>query len=286
MNGSSAFKTFSDADIAGLAPAMKIGLVATVNEQGLPHVTLLSTLRADSPTALTFGQFTDGRSKENVLRNPRAGFLVMSLQKELWRGTALFTHTEKGGAAYEAYNNEPLFRYNAYFGIHTVYYLDLVGHTGRQGLPMGGIIAASLATAAARAGSGSARNCKALNPWTRALMSAMGNLKFASYVASDGYPRIIPVLQARAASADRILFSPLVYGDELEGIPVGQGLALFGMTLKMEDVLMRGKYEGIRRICGIRCGVARIDWLYNSMPPVPGQIFPQIELAAVRDFSQ
>ncbi len=79
---------------------------------------------------LTFGQFTEGLSKEYVRRNQRTGFLVMSLQKEVWRGMATFTHSAKGGPEHEAYNN--------------------VEQTGRQALPMGGIVAASLA--AARAG--------------------------------------------------------------------------------------------------------------------------------------
>jgi hypothetical protein len=284
MSESDGLTVFSESDIEGLAPAMKIGLLATVNEQGLPHVTLLSSLRADSPAVLTFGQFTEGMSKENIRRNPRAGFLVMSLQKKLWRGTASFTHTEKGGPAYDAYNNEPLFRYNSYFGIHTVYYLDLVAQTGRHDLPMGGIVAASLATALARFFAGSARGCAALNAWTRSLISAMGNLKFAAWVAPDGYPRIIPILQAQAASRDRILFSPLVYGNELAEIPEGASLALFGMTLQMEDVLMRGRYAGMRRFGGVRCGVAQVDWLYNSMPPVAGQVYPPIELSTIRTF--
>ncbi len=275
---------FSQSDIDGLAPAMKVGILATVDEAGLPHMTLLSSLRAAGPTRLSFGQFTEGRSKDYVQRDPRTGFLIMSLQKQVWRGTATFTHTEKSGSEYEAYNNEPLFRYNSYFGIHTVYFLDLIGHSGSHDIPMAGIVAASLATAAARMLTGPVRNCAALNLWTRRLMSGMGNLKFASYVATDGYPRIIPVLQAQAASRDRILFSPLVYGDELEEIPAGASLALFGMTLKMEDALMRGRYAGMRRFGGIRCGVVEIDWLYNSMPPVPGQVFPPVALQQVSRF--
>jgi hypothetical protein len=276
--------TFSGSDIEEQSPAMKIGLLATLNDSGLPHVTLLSSLRAASPTQLTFGQFTEGLSKAFIRRDPRAGFLVMSLQRKIWRGTARFTHTAKTGPEYDAYNNEPLFRYNSYFGIHTVYFLDLVEQTGRRDLPMGGVVAASLVTAAARALSGSAKGCRALNPWTRGLMSAMGNLKFASYVATDGYPRIIPILQAQAASRERIIFSPLVYGADLEDMPRGASIAIFGMTLKMEDVLMRGRYAGIKRCGGVRCGVAEIDWVYNSMPPVPGQVYPPTELATVRDF--
>jgi hypothetical protein len=284
MNDNTRLTTFSDADIEGLAPEMKVGILATVNDEGLPHLTLLASLRAASSTVLTFGQFTEGLSKEYVRRNPRTGFLVMSLQKDVWRGTATFTHSAKGGPEHEAYNNQPLFRYNSYFGIHTVYFLDLVEQTGRQALPMGGVVAASLATAAARVAAGSSRGCTALNPWTRALMSAMGNLKFAAYVAEDGYPRVVPILQAQAASRDRILFSPLVYRDDIEEIPAGASLAVFGMTLKMEDVLMRGRYVGMRRFCGIRCGVVEVDWVYNPMPPVPGRIYPPVGLEPVREF--
>ena len=47
----------------------------------------------------------------------------MTLEKNVWCGTADFSHTANSGAEFDAYNNTPLFRYNAYFGIHTVYYL-------------------------------------------------------------------------------------------------------------------------------------------------------------------
>jgi hypothetical protein len=282
--------TFSASDIEGLRPAMKIGILATVNAQGLPHLTLLSSLKASSATTVTFGQFTEGLSKVNVTENPRAGFLAMTLQRELWRGTATFSHTEKSGPDYDAYNDEPMFRYNAYFGIHTVYSLELVEHAGRESLPMGRIVAATLATVAAgaaiAAGGKEPRpgRFKALNPWTRGLMSAMGNLKFAGYVGPDGYPRIVPVLQARAVGGDRIVFSLAAYGAEIAAIPAGAPIAVFGMTLSMEDVLLRGTYVGVKRICGLRCGVAKIDWVYNPMPPVPGQIYPAIELSPVATF--
>ena len=102
--------------------------------------------------------------------------------------------------------------------------------------------------------------------------------------AADGFPRIIPVLQAQSAGRDRIIFSVLAYRKELEEIPPGAPLAVFGMTLNMEDVLVRGTYTGMRRVCGFACGVAEIDWAYNPMPPVPGQIYPVVPLQAVRSF--
>ena len=111
--------TFSADDIQALQPAMKIGLLATVNPEGLPHLTLLASLRANTPTQLTFGQFIEGTSKGFLRQNPRAGFLVMTLDKNLWRGKATFTHTARQGPEFDLYNNQPMFRYNAYFGVHT-----------------------------------------------------------------------------------------------------------------------------------------------------------------------
>ena len=90
--------TFSEQEIESLRPAMKVGLLATVNEDGLPHITLLSSLQAASSTRLTFGQFIEGRGKCHVRNNPRVGFLVMTLQRDMWRGRALFTGTTQGGA--------------------------------------------------------------------------------------------------------------------------------------------------------------------------------------------
>ncbi len=123
---------FSAEDIQSLSASMKIGILGTVTPEGLPHLTMISTLKASSPTQMAFGQFMEGRSKEYLRQNPRAGWLIMSLDKQVWRGKADFTHTAKQGAEYDFYNNTPLFRYNAYFGVHTVYYLTWCSRAARR----------------------------------------------------------------------------------------------------------------------------------------------------------
>jgi hypothetical protein len=278
------YTTFSAGDIEGLHPEMKIGLLATVNPQGQPHVTLLSSLMASSPTQLSFGQFTEGMSKKHILSRPKVGFLVMSLDKNVWRGQATFTHTARDGKDYDYYNNTPMFRYNAYFGVHTVYYMDLVSHTGREPLPMNRIIVAAVQTMLGRTLGRKSSQPAILNSWTRAFLNKLDNLKFLAYVGSDGYPALIPAIQAQSLDARHILFSTSVYQAELEAIPPGASLAVFGMALTMEDVLLRGTYAGLQRVGGIRAGVVEVDWVYNSMPPVPGQVFPEVEINPVKDF--
>ena len=208
----------------------------------------------------------------------------MTLAKELWRGKATFTHTAQQGPEFDRYNTQPMFRYNAYFGIHTVYYMDLVAHTGRQQLPMNRIVGAAVATLLARTVGGPRSAAAVLNGWTRGLLNKLDNLKFLSYVGADGYPVIVPAIQAQAADREHVIFSLGAYGDALRAIPAGATVAVFGMALSMEDVLLRGEYRGIRRIAGITCGVVAVNWVYNPMPPVPGQIYPEVPLQPVTAF--
>jgi len=274
-------KQFSEEDIHSLAPALKIGVLATVNLQGLPHITMLSSLMASAPSQMAFGQFTEGLSKQHVRANPRAGFLIMSLERSLWRGKATFTHTAQEGKDYDYYNNVPMFRYNAYFGVHTVYYLDLLAHGGKEALPMNRIIlAALLSTAARRLGRKMDRQA-VINPWTRSFLNKLDQLKFLAYVDADGYPLIVPAIQAQCLDAQHVLFSTAAYCSELERIPAGASLALFGLSLSMEDVLLRGRYLGLRRVAGVRAGLLEVEWVYNSLPPVPGQVYPPVPLQAV-----
>jgi hypothetical protein len=278
------YTSFSEADMRSFEPEMKIGLLATVNGEGLPHITLISTLRAVMPTEVVWGQFTEGLSKKFVRNNPKTAFLIMTLDRVLWRGKASFTHTAQQGKAFDLYNNQPMFRYNAYFGVHTVYHMDLIEQYGRETLPMGAIVVAAMQTLVARGLVRQKGRKSVLNSWTQSLFNRIDNLKFLAYVGEDGYPEIIPVIQAQALGGEEIVFSVSSYRNELEAIPENTTVAVFGMSLDLEDVLIRGTFQGIRRSGGFRCGVVGVNWVYNSMPPVPQQIYPKVDLEPVTSF--
>jgi hypothetical protein len=276
-------KSFTQEEIKAFEPMMKIGLLATISPEGLPHITLLSTLKAVSENTLSWGQFTEGMSFEFVRENNKIGWLMMTLDKQLWRGRGNYTHLEKSGFDFDWYNNVPMFRYNAYFGIHTVYYMDLIGHTGKQALPMPSIILAALRTMGSKLFFAK-NNTLVMNSWTQTLFNKLDNLKFLAYVDKDGFPMIIPVIQAQAAGNQHLIFSTGPFNDELNLIPKDIPIALFGMSLDMTDVLTRGIFQGLKRVGPHRCGVMEVDWIYNPMPPVPQQIYPPIPLEPVRSF--
>ncbi len=285
MNGQrKTYTAFSEADVEKFKEPMKIGILATVNDAELPHLTLISTLQASTPTQVIWGQFTEGLSKEYVRQNPKTGFLILTLDKNLWRGKAKWTHVDKSGKEFDMYNNIPMFRYNAYFGVHAVHYMDLVMHRGREALPMRSVVTAAIRTAVAKALSRDSEAVEVLNPWTRKLMDKMSNLKFLAYVGQEGYPEIIPIIQAQTPDSQHVIFATGVYRDELAAIPDRATVAIFGMSLDMEDVLLRGTFQGVRRSGGVRCGKVRVNWVYNSMPPVPQQIYPEIDVEPVTAF--
>ena len=272
---------FTAQDIRDLNVELKVGVLGTVTPQGLPHLTLLSSIQPCTPRMLTWGQFTEGLSKQYILENPKTGFLIMSLKKEVWRGKALYREKRKDGAEYENYNTMNMFRYNAYFGIHTVYYMDLVELHGRQSLPMGKVISAAVATMLARMLGKKDRQTEALNQWGQNLLNKVDNLKFLGYVDADGFPQVLPVVQLQALDAGHLIFAPGAYGEEIKAIPQGAQVAMLGMSFDMEDVVTRGTYRGIQRVGGVRCGVLDVEWVYNAMPPAPRQIYPTVDLKGI-----
>lgn len=275
---------FTEQDIRDLDVELKVGLLATITPQGEPHLTMISSIRPYAPNKLVWGQFTEGLSKEHILVNPNCGFLIMSLDKQLWHGKALYTHKTKQGTEIEGYNNLAMFRYNAYFGVHTVYYLDLVCQSGRQPLPMNNVIFSAVKTILARSLGKKESQPKALNPWVHGLFNKLDNLKFISYVDSDGFPVILPVIQTQALDANRVVFALGAFTQGLQQLPAGVRMAVYGMSFDMETVLLRGTFTGIQRIGGIASGVVTIDWVYNSMPPVAQQIYPPVKVEPVREF--
>lgn len=278
------FREFDSNDMKEFEPEAKVGLIATINPEGLPHITLITALQAKTPTQIIWAQFSEGMSKKNVMTNLRTAFLIMTLDKALWRGKARWTHIAKGGEDFEMFNKKPMFRYNAYFGIHTVYYMDLVETYGREKLPLVHIALASLLTGAAKSGAKTGAEGRILKPWGEGLFNRLDSLKFISWVGEDGFPGITPLIQCRASDSRRLVFSTAAYGKELDAIQKGTCVAVFGLTMDMEDILTRGTFVGTGWYRGIKLGVIDLEWVYNSMPPKPGQIYPEVRVKQVVDF--
>ena len=135
---------FTPEEQKAFEPAEKIGIVASVDPEGRPHVSLITSIMAPRPDQITLGEFCQGLSKQYIQHNPRVAFLIMTMDRRFWRGRARWTHLRREGPEYQRYNDIPMFRYNTYFGINTVHYLDLVEASAPAHLPMAAIVAGAL----------------------------------------------------------------------------------------------------------------------------------------------
>jgi len=275
---------FTAVDMKTFEPAEKVGIIATVTEEDLPHMTLLTSVMAAKPDQLIVGEFCQGKSKEYMQRTAKIGFAILTLDKKLWRGKALWTHLKKEGPEYEIYNNQPMFRYNTYFGINTVHYFDLKETTVGSSLPLASVVKSALLTKMAKGSAAKGNSERVLSHFGEKLFNGLDSIKFLSFIGDDGFPVIIPAIQCQAADSSRLAFHPGAFGDELNMLKPGMTVAIFCLTMQMEDVLVRGIFNGYSRYRGVKLGTLDIDWVYNSMPPNHGRIYPPVPLERVVNF--
>ncbi|MFA5466968.1 MAG: hypothetical protein WC251_03865 [Candidatus Izemoplasmatales bacterium] len=259
--------------ITEFAESIKVGLVASIDDDNLPHITVLSTLMGKDDDKMMFGKFCEGLSKEHLLKRPQAGFLIMNPNKEFWYGKMTFTHTKKEGDDYVLFNNQPLYRYNTYFGINTVYYFDLLEISEGESLPMKDIIMSSIMVMLTKGKYKDKDTIQVMKPWAVKFTSKLDTLLFVSYIGDDGYPVIIPTIQGQSAGSSRILIKNKPYTDKLNQLKKDQDIAILAFSMSMETVLLKGKFSGFNEK---GYGYLDINRVYNSMPPVHKYIYPEI----------
>ncbi len=248
----------------------KIGLLVTRDGEGYPHITFISSLQALGETELTFGAFCAGLSKTFIEERPRAGFLALNAGMQFVRGTAAYTHKANTGAEYDLYNNKPLFRYNSYFGYHTVYYLALESIAPLETLNRNKIVCGALLTRLC-APFHARRKKKILRPVGRRLFNQLDGLKFLAWFDESGAPHTVPVIQAGCAGSDRVAISRVPFGHELRAVPDGVRAAVLALNLNMESVLVKGHFSAGKGLVSM----LDIERVYNSMPPKMEYIYPR-----------
>ena len=103
----------------------KLGVVGTIDEQGDPHMSLLTTIMAKSEDEMVVGEFTKGSSKKFMQERNKCGFAIMRLDLSFWTGKMVWKDVKTEGEEYVKYNNMQMWRFNTYFGINRVHYFDL-----------------------------------------------------------------------------------------------------------------------------------------------------------------
>ena len=275
-------KTVNPNDYKDLDNAYKIALVAVEEGNGDLHTCLVSSLTNKGEDKMMFGEFITGITKDLIHEHPKTGFLIMSISRDFWTGKMDFTHLVHEGEDYVKMNEYPLFRFNTYFGVHTVHYADLVDISERRPINMPGVIANAVRVILAKAANAGpkAEVKPALRPWAQQFLNGLMTLKFIAYVGEDGYPKLVPIIQAQAANTSRVVFTKAPYAAMLTDLKEGSRVNVYAVSLDMEVVLVKGTYRKGK----LGLGVVDIDKVYNPAPPKAGYVYPMPKNEAV-DFA-
>lgn len=268
-------------DRAKLASPSKIGLLATISPTEEVQISLISSIQT-LDNQLIWGEFVHGLSKINVQSNPKCGFLAINADMEWWRGKATHKEVRETGPEFEMYNNQPLFRYNSYFGIGKVHYMDIVEFSGKNKLPLKAIISGWLRGLAVKGlAKGCADGVDKIKGLSVKLAKNPSAPKFLSYVGENGYPILIPVVQSVLKDKGRLLIPYSAYKEELALIAPMTRASMFLASLDLTSVLFQGIYMGSEKKLGTTYGIFDIEKVYNSMVPIPGYIYPMEEYKLV-----
>lgn len=252
----------------------KVGLIATVDDEESPHITMLSSLQASSSRQLILGQFTEGLSKDFMKIRPQVGFLIMGMDRRFWTGTARWTHCRTDGEEYDMYNKKPLFRYNTYFGIHTVHYFDLIEISEGENLKMGSVVFRAALNAVGKQFYKGRGGVRVLKPWAENLMKGLQTLKFFSWVSGDGIPRILPVIEAQASDSKTLVIPAKPYAEKAADLEKGAAVAINGLNFDMVGTLVKGRFGGFTSSPFGKAGRMDVKRVYNSLPPKAGYVYP------------
>lgn len=270
-------------------PEMMLKLIATIDERGWPHLTIITSNQAFDRNEIVWGQFSRGNSKKNVQEvNPKQGIFYMTIEMpfKCMRVKAKFTHTKKEGKALQHFNKMELLRYMTYMNVYKVYYSDVIAVSPIKKLSILGLISGILKTLIAKGGIKTERKEEALNVIGYDLFTGVMNPKFLTYVdPQDGYPVIIPVIQLQAADHNRLVFSPSLFKEELNNIPEGTKVAVIALNMDLASQVAKGTFRGYQRSRLMKVGIIDIEECYNSAPPLPGKYYPELEVREkVTDF--
>jgi hypothetical protein len=112
-------------------------------------------------------------------------------------------------------------------------------------------------------------------PFGTTLFNAPVGPKFLALLdPADGYPVIVPCFQARAVEGRMVAFPITQFKDDLALLQPGAKVAVFALSFELTSILVKGIYTGTKRARGIRFGTVDVTEVYNTMPPVPGMLFP------------
>lgn len=261
-----------------------LSFIATVCHDGAPHITAFDSVLHKGDSTLMFGQYCQGMSKDNLRRNPKSAILAVSPEQEMVQGLLKWTERKTTGEEHELFNNIPRFRYNAVYGYAYIHLLEIVEFSGLQTGSKSAAQDSSLKTKAIAEAVPDSGRGEILTHVGEPLFPQSPGFKLLSYVAEDGYPRIIYVPQAVTKNRNQVVIGADLFADELALIPDGAEVAVLSLVPKLgSSIMVKGACRR-ESYGGADAYVVDIERVYSPNVPKAGYIYPMPELSPVRVF--
>lgn len=258
-----------------------VKLMSTIDEKGWPHITFILNNKAKSPNQIVWGEFMHGKSKRYIQENSKHGYFYMSGKKPLMmiQIKADFSHILKSGEDLDDFNNTPEMRYSTTMNVWRAFYSNIVSVSPFQKISIGklfkGIIFNLWAKGAAKTGNSKER----LDHNGKQIFTGVMNPKFLAFIDPiDNYPIVLPCFQAIAADNTKLVFPPTMFKEQLASITENSKIAIYGLNSEFIAHMVKGVFLGYKKYRGVTLGSVSIEEVYNAVPPLPGIIYPELEV--------
>jgi len=255
------------------ADARKMEFYGTVNEDGTAHITLLNSMYQLDEDTVAWGEYCHGFSKINQKTRRDVAFLTVDdKMRKLFRGRAVYDHQETSGEICEKFNSIPRFRYNNLYGYRPIHFLSLKELSGME------LVNATKWGQKSRAVASTIHpgdTPEALSVLSRRYFEDSSGFKVLGWVGKGGAVQLLPLPQCVLTAANRVVFTPEPYGEELAQIPDGATVAVYAvMVRKMQSVLVKGILERTS-FNNNPYYVVDVNSVYSPMLPKNGFIYPK-----------
>ncbi len=244
--------------------------LATLDEQENPNVAVIVTLqpRAGRTDRLIFGEFLMWKSREYLQRDPRVAACVVSMKLKTAALVGDFQGFEKTGANMEQVNSSAFMRYNAYMGVRMAGVVDVKEVFPVRNIGYGGVARDLLGVTLGKLPlrDGRAAGAVEIPPIVLEKFKHPAAVKAIAVRATDGYPRIYPIMAMAPVGEGLLAFKVTPYNRELSTFETPCKAACAVLTM---DAISY-KVKGTLAHAGKHMGLMVVEEVYNASPPRAG----------------
>lgn len=247
----------------------RMKFLATICEDGKPNVVpVLSTTAWDRETII-FVRFMVWKTAKNLLERKKVAVCAFGFFSSV-EVLGDFVCFERSGERLEYFNEQPLYRYNAYFGAGEV---GVIRVKEEKGFIAGsGITKLILAKLSFQNVSNGVCN-EVMHPLLKEKLQKTLSIKFLSWVDEENEPRLKPCPGLFVLSSNQVG----VIGEKklFRNFKEGKDIALCVFSTEPSAYQLKGKFSGFASKNGIDFALIELEESYSATPPLAGErIYP------------